>query len=90
MRQVVRVETWRKYARVTVDLWPLPPASDMDEQQREAVAKLIHNYIISHWDHPRVRKQYYSVGCDYASFICLKEDAPRLKAELEKIIFRRA
>jgi hypothetical protein len=90
MRPIIRVEAWRKYARVTVDLWPLPPAFDMDEQQRKAVANLIHKYIVAHWDHPKVRKQYYGVGADYVSFICLKQDAARLKAELEKIVFRRA
>jgi len=86
MRPILQIKILPKYAQITVDLWPLPPTFDMDKQQREAIVKLIHNYIVSHWNHSCVRNQYYSVGADYASFVCLKEDVLRLKAELEKIV----
>jgi hypothetical protein len=87
MRPVLQIKTFQKYAKITIDLWSLPPFCDLDEQQETAIQKIIQNYILNHWSISRIRKQYYIVSSDLISFLCLKADASQLKDEIEKIAF---
>jgi len=70
----------RKYVYVAAT-----PRHALNAQQQKAITKLLCDYIVCNWGKPRIRKQYYAVGCDFVGFTCLKTDVPILEAQIRKI-----
>lgn len=96
--ELIKIDYNRKYARLAVDLWPFAlerPDKGLDERANmvfheviNMIQDVVKDYISSHW-HFRGLRKWYGLGTYYITFVCLREDAPSLKAKIEQIIRKR-